>query len=165
MRLKISHDMQVAHRLSLSPGKCQQMHGHGMQIELTLLASEGPGGIAVNYEQEALEFGDMKKKFREYIDTTYDHHLLLNKSDPWAIAFDLHDPVENDPVNGKTLPGLVTVPGDPTTENLAKWIAEWGCNTFKCDVICRLDETKTNGAEAMYMFNGKLGPKFAGGAR
>lgn len=165
MRLRIRHNAEIAHRLSQDTGKCRQIHGHGLQIELVLLVSEGPDGMAVNQIQETLEFGAMKKKFRFHIDTTYDHHLLLNEKDPWAQPFNLHDPLVDDTVNGKSLPGLVTVPGDPTVENIAKWIAEWGCRVFCCDVICRVEETATNGAEAMYLFNGQLGPKFAGGSR
>jgi 6-pyruvoyl-tetrahydropterin synthase len=125
-----------------------------MQLELVLLVTAGPDGMATNCAAETLEFGDMKKKFREHIDTTYDHHLILNNDDPWAQVFDLHDPLKDDPIQGKRLPGLVTVEEDPTVENLAKWIAEWAAGTYKCDAICRLEETKTNGAEVMYHWNG-----------
>ena len=80
--------------------------------------------------------------------------LVLNKEDPWAETFYLHDTVENDPVDGKQLPGLVTVPGDPTVENLARWIAEWACINFFCDVICSISETATNGASVQFHWNG-----------
>jgi 6-pyruvoyl-tetrahydropterin synthase len=164
MRLKIRHNMEVAHRLLNDNGKCQQIHGHGMQIELLLLCAEGQDGMAVNSAGYVMEFGRLKKEFREHIDTTYDHHLLLNQADPWAETFYLHDTLEDDPVDGRTLPGLVTVPGDPTVENLCKWIAEWACKQFKVDTICRIDETLTNGAEAMYFWNG-FTATFAEGAR
>lgn len=154
MRLKVRHNMEIAHRLSLDVGKCLRIHGHGMQVELLLMVSEGPTGMAVNSNNEALEFGDVKKKFRNHIDTKYDHHLILNESDPWALHFYLHDSIKDDPIQGQQLPGLVTVPGDPTVENLAKWIAQWGAQTYKCDVICRIDETRTNGAEVMFHWNG-----------
>lgn len=160
MRLKIRHNAEIAHRLSLAPddSKCRQIHGHGLQIELVLLTREGANGMAVNSAREVLEFGDMKKKFREHIDTKYDHHLILNKDDPWA----QHLPFVDAP-DQRLLPGLVTVPGDPTTENIAKWIAEWGCTTFKCDLVCRVEESKTNGAEVMYLWNSFVAT-MAGGA-
>ena len=162
MRLKISHNMEIAHRLSLEPGKCQQIHGHGMQVELILLAEQGPNGIAVNSAHQPMEFGAMKRMFREYIDTKYDHHLVLNEDDPWArLLFKVKDDPEaaehpelyQIETQGGKLPGLVTVPGDPTVENLAKWVAEWACGNYRCDVICRIDETKTNGAEVAYHWN------------
>jgi 6-pyruvoyl-tetrahydropterin synthase len=168
VRLKIRHNMEMAHRLLNDTGKCQQIHGHGMQVELVLLVSEGSEGMAMNSAMETLEFGDMKRKFRHYIDSTYDHRLVLNKEDPWAQP--LSEPVftsddQTDPSQEEwTLPGLVTVPGDPTVENLAKWIAEWAANTFRCDVIARIDETRTNGAEVMYHWNG-FNAKMVQGAR
>jgi 6-pyruvoyl-tetrahydropterin synthase len=145
-----------------------------MQLELVLLVTPGPDGMATNSSGEALEFGDMKKKFRTYIDTKYDHHLILNEDDPWAQPIYQTAEVQaymtwKEMVQGegpeeimkakltndqKFLPGLVTVAEDPTVENLAKWIAEWAAATYKCDAICRLEETKTNGAEVLYHWNG-----------
>lgn len=159
MRLKIRHNAEIAHRLSLDTGKCQQIHGHGLQIELVFLVEQGPNGMAVNTANQPMEFGAMKNMFRIYIDTKYDHHLILNESDPWTQTFDLFDGKGD----SQYLPGLVTVPGDPTVENLAKWIAEWACANYRCDVICRIDETKTNGAEVMYHWN-NFGAKMVNGA-
>jgi 6-pyruvoyl-tetrahydropterin synthase len=185
VRLKIRHNMEMAHRLSLDTGKCKQIHGHGMQVELVLLVSEGETGMAVDGHGQVFEFGDMKRKFRNHIDSTYDHRLVLNEEDSWAqpiyqiaevqsymtmkemVAGDGPEEVMKAKLTNdqKFLPGLSLVPGDPTVENLAKWIAEWACSTFHVDVICRIDETRTNGAEAMYQYRGSLGPKFAEGAR
>jgi 6-pyruvoyl-tetrahydropterin synthase len=162
VRLKIRHNMEMAHRLSLDTGKCQQIHGHGMQVELVLLVSEGSDGMAVDSHGNKLEFGRLKRTFRNHIDATYDHHLVLNREDPWAGLLNVSD--DKDVIDWLQLPGLVCVPGDPTVENLAKWIAEWACNEFHVDVICRIDETKTNGAEAMYQWSG-FEAKFAKGAR
>jgi 6-pyruvoyl-tetrahydropterin synthase len=165
--------MEMAHRLSLDTGKCQQIHGHGMQVELELLVVEGPEGMALNAAHEQLEFGDMKRKFRNHIDSLYDHRLVLNEADPWAQPiFQIAHATTVDNVyfevkaedSQKFLPGLSLVPGDPTVENLAKWIAEWAANTYRCDVICRIDETKTNGAEVMYHWNG-FDAKMVQGAR
>jgi 6-pyruvoyl-tetrahydropterin synthase len=172
MRLKIRHNMEIAHRLSLDTGKCQQIHGHGMQVELVLLVSEGPDGMAMNSVMETLEFADMKRKFRNHIDSTYDHRLVLNQEDPWAQPIyqitnwpqgEVYMEVELSDQQ-KFLPGLSLVPGDPTVENLAKWICEWACNTYSCDVICKIDETKTNGAEVEYHWNG-FNAKMVQGAR
>jgi 6-pyruvoyl-tetrahydropterin synthase len=170
VRLKIRHNMEIAHRLLNDDGKCQNIHGHGMQVELTLLAALGVDGMAIDSKGNKLEFGRLKKEFRTYIDSTYDHRLVLNREDPWTgpimqvkregDQLSFHD----DAPEQTYLPGLSLVDGDPTVENLAMWIAERFCNEFQVDVICRIDETKTNGAEAMYNWNG-FRAMFAGGAR
>lgn len=154
MRLKIRHNAEIAHRLSKTGGKCQQIHGHGLQIELVFidLMYDETTAMLVNNEHNVFEFGALKKKFREYIDTTYDHHLLLNKNDDFAKELVFTDPSGIDWKT--TLPGLVTVEDDPTVENLAKWIAEWAAKTWHTGVVCRIEETKTNGAEAYVTWNG-----------
>jgi 6-pyruvoyl-tetrahydropterin synthase len=163
MRLKIRHNMEMAHRLSKDTTKCRQIHGHGMQVELVLMAEAGVNGMAMNAAGETLEFGDMKRKFRNHIDSTYDHRLVLNQEDIWAGPIYFHG---EDWENGKQefLPGLSLVPDEPTVENLAMWIAQWACSEFRCDVICRIDETKTNGAEVMFHWNG-FGASMMKGAR
>jgi 6-pyruvoyl-tetrahydropterin synthase len=114
----------------------------------------GGYGMAVSAYNETLDFGDMKKSFRGHIDATYDHQLLLNEADPWAQAFYVYDNQEDAVRDGKTLPGLVSVPGDPTIENLCRWIGIWAAEEFKNDVIIRIDETSTNGAEAYVRWDG-----------
>lgn len=126
------------------PGKCQQIHGHSMQIELTLHGQPNKNGIF-----EGLDFGDVKKAFRNYIDTTWDHKLLLHQDDPWTGPL-LPELFEVDSGGQRTtearyLPGLVQCVGDPTTENLAKWIGEWAVNEFKLSVDVYIQETGTNG--------------------
>ena len=145
--VRISHNIEVAHRLwSLDGNKCQNIHGHSMRVDLTIPADFiGPKGIAVIRGKE-LEFGALKRQFREHLDTVYDHHLLLNENDPWAGVFDLHDPLKDDPVDGHKLPGLITFEGDPSTENIAKWIAEWAAATFDTDVNVDVQETHVNAA-------------------
>jgi 6-pyruvoyl-tetrahydropterin synthase len=96
-----------------------------------------------------LDFGSVKKVFRHYIDTNYDHRLLLNKDDPWAsLTRAGHYPDDVD----EKLPGLVTCEGDPTTERIALWIAEWAEAQFKGSsgidaVFVEVKETDTNGAD------------------
>lgn len=154
MRLKIRHNMEIAHRLSRDTTKCKQIHGHGMQVEVVFMdLEEGQSGMAQTRFGHTIEFGSAKRLFRAHIDNHYDHHLVLNASDPWAGPLYFHgEDWENN--NPSTLPGLTTTPGEPTVENLAKWIATWSALTFRCDVVCRIDETATNGAEVYVRFTG-----------
>lgn len=121
--IAVKHNIEVAHRLSLLPGKCQNIHGHSMQVELELSGGElDERGI-----YEGIDFGSFKKTFREHLDAEYDHRLLLNKDDPWVQ--DLLPLGGDSSIAGKTqLPGQRLCPGDPTTENIALWIAEWAEN-------------------------------------
>jgi len=164
MRLKIRHNMEMAHRLSKDTTKCKQIHGHGMQVEIVFMdLEEGPNGMAQTRYGNTIEFGSAKRLFRAHIDNMYDHRLVLNEEDPWAgPIFSIKD-IQIDPATeiGTVameeqifLPGLTIVADEPTVENMAKWIAEWAALTFRCDIICRIDETKTNGAEVLVNYTG-----------
>lgn len=147
--ISVRHNIEVAHRLLLLPGKCENIHGHSMQVELMIFGAVNDKGILAG-----LEFGTVKKQFRSYLDETYDHHLLLNDKDPWStlLAPVLGNEVDR-LVQSDVLPGLVTLPGDPTTENIARWIGEWAYETFGGNTAAGIrhfqvivDETATNSA-------------------
>lgn len=103
--LAVKHNIETAHRLSLLPGKCENIHGHSMWVTLRL-----EGDIDKNGLVDGVDFGSLKRSFRQYLDNTYDHRLLLNVRDPLADALrDLQV-------------GTVFFDGDPSTENIARWI-------------------------------------------
>jgi 6-pyruvoyl-tetrahydropterin synthase len=140
--IDVTHNAEIAHRLMNLPGKCQNIHGHSLQITLTLFGELNGNGIL-----EGLDFGTIQGAFRSYIDRNYDHHLLLNENDPFAGKFFRISDDEVDNSNVLTLPGLVVFPNDPTTENLAKWIAEWASVVWLVRPISvSIRETNTNGA-------------------
>lgn len=126
--LKIRHNMEVAHRLSLTPGKCEQIHGHSMWVVAELEGNVDEHGLL-----EGLDFGEAKSVFRGYLDRHYDHRLLLNEKDPYS---------------NLELPGLNCCPGDPTTENIARWIGEWCGEIFDDFRRIRIEvwETQVNSA-------------------
>jgi 6-pyruvoyltetrahydropterin/6-carboxytetrahydropterin synthase len=142
MLIQVRHNIEVAHRLSLLEGKCENIHGHSMWVELSLIGHHlNDRGIICDEAGFPFEFSEVKKRFRTYLDTHYDHHLLLNQNDVWAqIAYvDRHE-------RRQLLPGLQTFPGDPSTENLALWIAQWAANEFTCDANVKVQETSVNAA-------------------
>lgn len=128
--IQIKHHFEAAHRLSCTQGKCERIHGHSWRVALELGGEvEEDTGMLLG-----LDFSDLKRAFRHYIDSSYDHHLLLNASDPLT-KFDL--------------PGAMLVgSGDPTTENLAKAIGEWCAFEFAGSDITTIKatlwETETN---------------------
>lgn len=144
--LVFTHDIQVGHRLYLQPGKCQQIHGHSMEVSLRLEVHFNEDGYAINDEGRDLEFGAVKKIFRDYLDSFYDHHLLLNEDDPWARSLYNTDSAARARTDEPplTLPGLRKLPGDPSTENIAFWIAQWCAEELRCLTIVEVQETKTN---------------------
>lgn len=135
--IEVRHNIEVAHRLYNMKGKCEAIHGHSMWVELKLHGIVDSMGTL-----DGLEFGEVKKLFRGYLDETYDHRLLLNQADPWATLLGLD-------LDGKqlhNLPGLQTVVGDPTTENIARWIAKWAHTVFEKSVDVTVRETTVNAA-------------------
>lgn len=127
--ITVRHNMEAAHRLSLSPGKCQKIHGHSMWAELTLdVAEVDTAGMAAG-----LDFSEVKREWRRYIDSELDHRLALNVSDELAKL---------------RLPGTRVWPGDPTIENLARWLGEFARQTWPVaiGVHVSVQETATNGA-------------------
>jgi 6-pyruvoyltetrahydropterin/6-carboxytetrahydropterin synthase len=138
--IRVRHNIEVAHRLSLLHGKCENIHGHSMWVDLKLFGTIDGQGILEGYD-----FGTVKHLFRDYLDKTYDHHLLLNENDPYArkIAF-IEDRVGDMALEPVPLPGLATFPGDPTTENLAKWISKWATATYGLMAEVQVAETSVN---------------------
>jgi len=132
--IKIKHNMEMAHRLYQTPGKCQSIHGHSWWVTLELHGQTDSKGLL-----QGLDFGTAKMVLREYMDRCYDHHLLLNDQDPFA------KPLWTDAiprVGGKDvsveLPGLVKFYGDPTTELIAAKIGRDMLSSFS--KTCGIDE-------------------------
>jgi 6-pyruvoyltetrahydropterin/6-carboxytetrahydropterin synthase len=120
----VKHNIEMAHRLSLLPGKCQQIHGHSWWVTLEIVGRVDPDTKIL------LDFAMVKAKFREYLDSQYDHRLLLNVNDDVIRSKLLDDGsyhIEH------RLPGLQIINGDPTTELLAEVIGLWANGTFNVD--------------------------------
>lgn len=152
--IQVRHNIEVAHRLFDMKGKCEAIHGHSMWVELRLHGQLDSHGVL-----DGLEFGSVKKRFREHLDGYYDHRLLLNQKDPWTAPLYYMTPVklanpdggpgsvEGDaPAAIGHLPGLRIVKGDPTTENIAKWVAQWATDMFERPADVIVHETAVNAA-------------------
>jgi 6-pyruvoyltetrahydropterin/6-carboxytetrahydropterin synthase len=147
--ITVRHNMEVAHRLFESPGKCENIHGHSMWVELSIAGEVDSHGLLCG-----LDFGYVKKLFRGHIDEVYDHRVLLNENDPWAQSLTRSSSTRTTSmVERDHLPGLQKLPADPTTENLARLIGHWALGTFDAegyaDIIgfeVNVQETAVNGA-------------------
>lgn len=127
--LRVRHNIEVAHRLSLLPGKCENIHGHSMWVELDITGMPDERGLL-----NGLDFGTVKRAFRGYLDENYDHRLLLNAEDRLA---DLD------------LPGARLCEADPTTENIARWVLGWAMGAYPgAHLRVDVQETHVNSASA-----------------
>lgn len=143
--ITVKHNFEAAHRLSLLPGKCESIHGHSFWATLTIYGEVNEQGIL-----EGLDFGNVKKEFRKYLDSEFDHHLLLNRNDPFAGNIHLQNTE-----GWQTLPGLNAMDGDPTTENLALLIANYMGPLYNLSTEVKVDETSVNAASCWWLPEGE----------
>lgn len=71
----IKHNAEMAHRLPILPGKCQNLHGHSWLFEIEI---EGP----MDVNGVIIEYGAVKKIIRDWIDANLDHGTALGEDDP-----------------------------------------------------------------------------------
>jgi queuosine biosynthesis protein QueD len=64
----------AAHRLYEYKGPCSNIHGHNYKVVVTV---ERP-----IWKDMVLDFSFIKKELQEYLDSAYDHALILNTLDP-----------------------------------------------------------------------------------
>lgn len=119
--IAVKHNIEIAHRLFESKGKCENIHGHSMWVTMELTGRVNDQGML-----GGIDYGPLKHIFRRHLDSEYDHRLLLNATDPFAKPlFVLNADDSSGGPTGKQifLPGLnAAAGGDPTTENLSLWI-------------------------------------------
>jgi 6-pyruvoyltetrahydropterin/6-carboxytetrahydropterin synthase len=141
--ISIRHNFEAGHRLPHLEGKCQSLHGHSFWAEVWI---EAQGSL---HEGIAVEYGEAKAFLRGWIDTHWDHGLILGRDDP------LYDTLS---ANGK----VYSIPdGWPTVETLAHHLAgvvnDWcrdhnrsttrgGLPPIRCTRV-RVQETHVNAAE------------------
>lgn len=133
--LAVKHNIEVAHRLYQTPGKCQNIHGHSMWVTLEVEGQQDATG-----KLDGLDFSLMKQAFRGYLDATFDHHLLLHKADPFARLLD------TDSDTNVRLPGLVALEADPTTETIAALVLNAMTARFPRTSAVEVMETAVNRA-------------------
>jgi len=129
-------DFAMAHRLSDYKGKCEHLHGHNYQLEVTV------GGDSLNEQGMVIDFGELKKIVNENVVELFDHRTLLKKGDK-----------KNEAI-GKALKGeldICWVDYNPTAENMLNDIfarLEGPLFALSCFIMTiRLYETESSYAE------------------
>lgn len=92
------------HRVSNYAGKCRHLHGHNARAMIALESHE------VDQSGMVIDFAEIKRQVGEWIDETLDHRTILQHDDPLvALLLDAGEPI-------------ITIPVEPTAENLARLI-------------------------------------------
>lgn len=100
-------DFCYGHRLLNYPGKCRHLHGHNGRV---LIALEGE---RLDSRGMLVDFGDIKRSIRTWIDNELDHRMILHADDPILP----HLRAQHEPVH--------VIPANPTAENIAKLIYDY----------------------------------------
>jgi len=108
-RISKEFSFSMGHRLSRHLGLCKNIHGHNYTV---IVALKSP---TLNGNGMVMDFGDLKAIVSNYL-KKYDHALMINEDD-----------VEGIEKLKEVIPYLkvVTVPHEPTAENMAREIYEY----------------------------------------
>lgn len=110
----------AGHRLSKGYiGQCSHLHGHRYTVEVTL-TRRPQGDDTLNQYGMVYDFNDLDW-FKQYLDETFDHKMLLWERDPFAHTID--------PKYREEL-GIVLLKQNPTAEYIGTLLMAKLINTF-----------------------------------
>ena len=97
-------DFCYGHRLLNYDGRCRNLHGHNGRAVIVLEGKE------LDERGMLIDFSDIKRSLRVWIDSELDHRMILNRADPAVpMLKELGEP-------------LFLIDCNPTAENIAKLI-------------------------------------------
>ncbi len=100
-------DFCYGHRLLNYDGKCKYLHGHNGRAVISL------EGETLDERGMLVDFTDIKRSLRGWIDDALDHKMILHRDDPvLPLLHGLKQPV-------------YVIPHNPTAENIARLIFEY----------------------------------------
>ena len=101
----------AGHRLLRHGGKCENFHGHNYVADFSVEGEEQDDVGRV------IDFSDLKKRVKGWIDENWDHGFLIHQEDENArTALQMVEPCR-----------LYLLPYNPTAENMAKYLLEEIC--------------------------------------
>lgn len=103
---RVSQEIEFCygHRLLNYSGKCRHLHGHNARAVIVL------EGNQLDERGMLVDFSEIKRSLRHWIDQELDHRMILCEGDPALPALrELHEPLHVIQVN-------------PTAENIARLI-------------------------------------------
>lgn len=99
-------DFCYGHRLLNYEGKCRYLHGHNGRAVITLEREQ------LDHRGMLVDFTDIKRSLRTWIDDELDHRMIMHQDDPLLPVLQMHQ----QPV--------YVIPHNPTAENIARLIYE-----------------------------------------
>ncbi len=95
------------HRLLNYAGKCKHLHGHNGRAIIVL------EGATLDDQGMVIDFSEIKRSIRTWIEEELDHRMILSEKDPALSTLrELGEP-------------LFVIPCNPTAENIAKIIFDY----------------------------------------
>jgi len=106
MRAIRYHDISCGHRVVGHEGKCRNLHGHNYRVHFECEASR------LDEVGRVIDFSIIKSQLCEWLETEWDHRMILWDKDSDAEQLLIIDPT------------IVLVPFNPTAENLAQYLID-----------------------------------------
>ena len=82
-QIKRSFEIDAGHRVPLHTSKCKNLHGHRYKIDVYI---SWPDLDTMGF---VMDFGEMKDVFGGWLNDYWDHGMILQRTDPWAIIIEL----------------------------------------------------------------------------
>lgn len=100
------HEIHCGHRVYGHEGQCKNLHGHSYVFYLKCTSTE------LDNVGRVIDFSVVKQLLCKWLDDNWDHKMILWEQDPWLATLRKLDS------------SVVTIPHNPTAENLAKYLVE-----------------------------------------
>lgn len=101
-------EFDAGHRVLGHGGKCRHLHGHRYRAEITVGPTRGLDELGM-----VIDFGLVKELVGAWIDTNWDHNMILHPEDPLRYFLDDSERQE------EREPYVMPEECNPTAENLA----------------------------------------------
>lgn len=112
-------------------GPCSKLHGHNYRAVFTFESKK------LNNQGFVIDFKEIKKTIKEWVDYKLDHILLLNQKDPLVKILEKHTPV-------------VVLNTNPTAENIAKILFDMFKHERRWPKLLSVDVWETDDCCATY---------------
>jgi 6-pyruvoyltetrahydropterin/6-carboxytetrahydropterin synthase len=116
------HDISCGHRVYGHESKCAHFHGHNYRVHFTCEPLHSLDDLG-----RVVDFSVIKEKLCMWIERNWDHKMLLWANDPAYVEMHKLDPL-----------GVVSVPFNPTAENMAEYLVHIVGPTVLKDTAVRL---------------------------
>ena len=103
------HDISCGHRVYGHESKCARLHGHNYRVTFTLT---GTNGTSLDSLGRVIDFGVIKSTLCAWLELNWDHNFILWDQDPAVATLKVLDST------------VVTVPFNPTAENLGQYLLD-----------------------------------------